>query len=156
MEIIREIAKLRTRNLKNLTASIFEDNFNYSTNNYMMLSSICKVSCNTQKITKDTYRTFYNNIIPDLYVKFKNRDKDTKWECNIQQVKREYAGVIFAIYFSDLVCFYKIEMTEFIKNAVSQHRDNLNELQYMVRNNNIRDFDRFIIGILKYEDIFEV
>lgn len=106
----------------------------------MVLSSVCRVK-NTQCLSEKNYIDFVINFKKSEYVKYNDRF-NKNWACNIQQIKKEYNGVAFLIYYEDCVALYKINKNNYakIKNFSSkQHKGNNNECQLTV-NEKISNF----------------
>ena len=153
--MIKYISQLKTRNLGKLTKSILKY-YHIEYNNTMVLSSVVKNKIKID-INEDNFKTFYLRIPENEYIDYPNR-RNGNWSCNIQQIKiKDIDHVIFALYFKDMVCYYKLSKPEIIilDNFMPyQHKDNKNECQFMVAQNNIDKFDRYKILSIKYDDLF--
>lgn len=155
--MINYISQLKTRNLNSLTKEILnyysKDNTSDRT---MILSSIVK---NIVKIdiNEGNFKLFYRYIPKTEYIEYADR-KNANWRCNIQQIKINNIGnVIFALYFSDMVCFYRLKKREIqlLDSFCSkQHKDNNNECQFNVSKKNIDLFDKYKILSIKYSECF--
>ena len=79
-----------------------------------------------------------------------------RFTCTIQQIKSEYSGVVFVLYFSDVAAIYQVNRAELKylpTYCTKQHKDNHNEAQFTVNNKNIDFFEDYLVRLVSYNSI---
>lgn len=151
MSYIENIATLNTRRLNVVTKGIVNDFTDFDTTNQMVLSSMA-----IRKTRLDqTYVSLIENGDKKKFIPYSQR-YNHRFNCAIQQIKSEYSGVVFVLYFSDVVAIYQVNRAELKylpTYCTKQHKDNHNEAQFTVNNKNIDFFEDYLVRLVSYNSI---
>ena len=95
-----------------------------------------------------------NRVISSLEV------KTEKFDCNIQQVKpAEFDILYYGLFFSDCVQIYKIKSGD-VKSiqgwSGKQHKNNIGEGQFHIKNDTISFHQKFLIKQLSYKELYRL
>ena len=151
MSYIENIATLNTRRLNVVTKGIVNDFTDFDTTNQMILSSMV-----IRKTRLDqTYVSLIENGDKKKFIPYSQRCNH-RFNCTIQQIKSEYSGVVFVLYFSDVAAIYQVNRAELKylpTYCTKQHKDNHNEAQFTVNNKNIDFFEDYLVRLVSYNSI---
>lgn len=146
---------MKSRKVNVLTRQIFLNNVSSNFNECKLLSVIARQNCKFD-IDSNNYKTFYNYIKEDRFVN-SHDSVNSNWFGNIQQLNfSKMNGVIFAVYFSDGIAFYKLhnnDIDDLYNIRKSQHYKG--ERQFIISNKNIMLLNKYKLAFLKYEDVFD-
>lgn len=152
MSYITNISTLAPRKLNQLSRMIINKQ-RINTKDYMVQSAVVRKQ--TKKTNMKTIKDFLAEASVPTFVKYNNRKKST-FLCNIQQIKKEYKGVYFVMYFDNAVatyCINKKDYTKFYSYSLSQHANNRNENQILVTKNTMSELDHYLVKKFSYDEL---
>lgn len=152
MSYIANISTFAPRKLNQLSRMIVQKQ-DIDTEDYMVQSAVVRKQKKSVKMK--TIKDFLSEAsVPD-FVKYINRKK-SDFLCNVQQIKTEYKGVYFVMYFDNAVatyCINKKDYDRFYSYSHSQHKNNSNEQQIQITKSNMAELDRCLVSKFSYEEL---
>jgi hypothetical protein len=102
-------------------------------------------------------------LLSENLLKFIDSNSDTKFDCNIQQVKPNcFDTIIYGIFFNDIIYLFKtdsvtIQTDKNIGYNDKQHRGNVGEGQFHIKRNNLQyHIDNFLYKKLTWDELLEI
>lgn len=152
MSYVTNISTFAPRKLNQLSRMIINKQ-QINTKDYMVQSAVVRKQ--SKKTKMKTIKDFLSEASVPTFVKYNNRKKST-FLCNIQQIKKEYKGVYFVMYFDNAVatyCINKTDYTKFYSYSLSQHANNRNENQILVTKNTMSELDHYLVQKFSYDEL---
>ena len=114
-------------------------------------------------VNKRKTKNLFESILDENTTTFLDSSSEEKFDCNIQQVKPKcFDVIIYGIMFDDVMHIFKttsdvIENDKNIGYVDKQHRGNVGEGQFHIKQNNIQyHLDNFLIRTLTWDDLVTI
>lgn len=154
VKYINNINQLSTRKLNILSRKIVQEYMpKYIHKNIMIQSSIVRKQ--TNKISDKTIKEIISQNFDCDFVSYRNRFVDS-YKIRIQQVKNEYDGTLYCVYFSDKISIYYIDKSNYHNvgsYSTKQHKNNSNEAQISFYKSNIQTLKRYNVKNISYDKL---